>query len=123
MAKDLPEKLTVQSILGVRTITTDDYCSHQMSVEVFDEIIRRCKAYNPWILTDDPPNDIDWDKKVLALECESEIPRVMTMAEIFLDEDSEAEYWKPIVLPEQALSEEKQDGSHKSKGMKRWMNL
>ena len=44
MAKDLPEKLTVQSILGVRTIT-DDYCSHQMSVEVFDEIIRRCKAY------------------------------------------------------------------------------
>lgn len=56
-----------------------------------------------WIPTDDPPDNIDWDKKVQVLECVSEIPVVMTMAEIFLDEGSEAEYWKPIILPERTL--------------------
>jgi len=44
MAKNLPEELTVQTILGVRTIV-DNYSLHQMPIEVFDEIIYRCKAY------------------------------------------------------------------------------
>ncbi|KKN11673.1 hypothetical protein LCGC14_1024250 [marine sediment metagenome] len=54
------------------------------------------KAYNPWIPTDEPPENIDWDKMVLVLEYESEIPVVMTMAEVFMNEGSEAEYWMPI---------------------------
>ena len=53
-----------------------------------------------WIPTDDSPlDDIDWDEKVHVLECESKVPIIMTMAGIFLDEGSEAEYWKPIILP------------------------
>ena len=53
-----------------------------------------------WIPADEPPENMDWDEKVLVLEYESEIPIVMTMAEVFLNEGSEAEYWKPIILPE-----------------------
>jgi hypothetical protein len=52
-----------------------------------------------WMLTDNPPDNIEWEKKVLALEYESEIPIIATMAEIFLDEYSEIEYWQPIILP------------------------
>lgn len=71
----------------------------------------RCGAgYEPpcdWIPADEPPENPDWDKKVLVLEleCDSEIPVIMTMAEVFLDEGSEAEYWKPIVLPKQSCPE------------------
>ncbi len=49
-----------------------------------------------WIPTDDPPDNIKWEEKVLVLECDEKIPVIMTMAEIFLDEESEAEYWMPI---------------------------
>ena len=52
-----------------------------------------------WIPTDEPPDNMDSGKKVQVLEYESEIPTIMTMAEVFLDEGSEAEYWKPIILP------------------------
>ena len=63
----------------------------------------RLKEENRWIPADEPPKKIDdWDKKILVLECDSEIPITMTMAEVFLDEGSEAKYWKPIILPKQA---------------------
>ena len=58
-----------------------------------------------WMPTDDPPDNIDWDKKVQVLECDSEIPIIMTMAEVFLNEGSDAEYWKPIILPKQDLGD------------------
>lgn len=53
-----------------------------------------------WKPADEPPDNIGWDKKVQVLEYESSTPIVMTMAEVFLDEGSEVEYWKPIILPE-----------------------
>ena len=52
-----------------------------------------------WMPVDEPPDNMDSGKKVQVLEYESEIPTIMTMAEVFLDEGSEAEYWKPIILP------------------------
>ncbi len=54
-----------------------------------------------WIPADEPPEDIDWDKKVWAIEDCSEIPTAMTMAEIFLDENSDVTHWKPIILPKE----------------------
>ncbi len=53
-----------------------------------------------WIPVEDgPPDSIDWKEEVLVLECDSKIPVAMTMEEIFLDEGSDAEYWKRTVLP------------------------
>ncbi len=57
-------------------------------------------AKHRWLRTDDPPDITDWDEVVEALEYYAEIPSFMTMAEIFLDEDSDVEYWRPIILPE-----------------------
>jgi len=73
-----------------------------------NEQIEGLKEKHRWIPADDPPSVIDWDKKVQALEYESKIPRIMTMAEIFLDEGSEVEYWRVIILP-QALGEKGQE--------------
>lgn len=63
---------------------------------------KKALAYDAerWIPADEPPNDIDWEQEVLALECDSTRPQIATMAEIFLDEGSDFEYWRPITLPE-----------------------
>lgn len=54
-----------------------------------------------WIPVENgPPDSIDWKQEVQVLECDSKIPMTMTMEEIFLDEGSDAEYWKPIILPD-----------------------
>lgn len=68
-----------------------------------------------WILADEPPDNIDLDKKVQVLEHESEIPTIMTMAEVFFDEGSEAEYWKPIILPELSPESERRDMRRKKR--------
>lgn len=57
-----------------------------------------------WKLAENgPPDDVNWSEKVQVLECESEIPVIMTMAEVFLDEGSEAEYWRKIILPDHPI--------------------
>ncbi|GAG98805.1 unnamed protein product, partial [marine sediment metagenome] len=64
--------------------------------QIRNDKIAQLEAENRWMPASDPPKEIDWDKKILVLECESEIPRIMTMAEAFLNECSEAEYYKFI---------------------------
>ncbi len=57
-------------------------------------------AKRRWMRTDDPPNITDWGQVVEALECCAKIPVFMTLAAIFLDEDSDIEWWRPIILPD-----------------------
>lgn len=80
-------------------LTASEPCVFCVDFEKLQAEIERLR----WIPADEPPEKIDWDKKVLVLECDSKIPTTMTMAEVFLDEGSEAEYWRPIILPEEAL--------------------
>ena len=73
------------------------------TLQEYDDALNKVQtelAKHRWLRTDDPPDITDWDEVVEALECYAEIPSFMTMAEIFLDEDSDVEYWRPITLPE-----------------------
>lgn len=62
-----------------------------------------------WILAEDTPDNLKkppiaesaWQISYYALEYDAEIPKIMTAAEIWLDEGSEVEYYKPIVLPKE----------------------
>lgn len=81
------------------------YTNPEKRIDYLQADNKRLKEALRWIPADDPPDDIEWDKKVLVLEYDSKIPITMTMAEVFLDEGSEAEYWKPIILPDQALKD------------------
>ncbi len=55
---------------------------------------------NRWRLTEDiTDEEMDWDLEVEALEEGDKVPRIMTMAEIFLDEGSEIKWWRPTTLP------------------------
>lgn len=47
------------------------------------------------------PDDIDYDRVVEAIEDCAEIPKFMTMAEIFLDEGSDVTHYRPIILPKE----------------------
>ena len=93
-------KETKDEIKWFQASIADLHKEYQSIAGELDKALAELDKYR-WIPTDDPPDNIKWDKKVLVLEYESEIPITMTMAEIFLDEGSEAEYWKPIILPEE----------------------
>ena len=46
-----------------------------------------------------PPQDCELVENYYALKYEAEIPEIATAAQIWFDEGSEYEYWKPITLP------------------------
>ncbi|KKN77609.1 hypothetical protein LCGC14_0358840 [marine sediment metagenome] len=46
-----------------------------------------------------PPQDCELTEKYHALKYEAKIPEIATAAQIWFDEGSEYEYWKPITLP------------------------
>jgi hypothetical protein len=59
-----------------------------------------------WIPADEPPaafasspKDSDWNKKYYTLDDSAEIPEIKTAGEIWLDEDSEVEFYMEIILP------------------------
>jgi len=119
MAKYLP-KLQKVHAHGI-----DCYCIHilngKMTEAQADEIIRCCKAYEGLVREVEIEAD---GAKVLAealIKAQKERGRLRTaiglLNSMVLCGEKHSDKSKQIV--EQALSEEKQDGSHKSKGMKR----
>ncbi len=86
----------------------------EVSVKVFTKDLTQRNAELEeklrWIPADDPPKMPPWEKYYYALEYESYIPKVMTAAEIWLDEGSEVEFYKPITLPK-AAAEARKAGS------------
>jgi len=83
-----------------------------------DEIIRRCKAYNPWILVSERLPKSPTQYLCCYYPYGSDLPQIYTAttwskAKGFFLENGQRVFpthWKPIVLPEQALSEEKPNG-------------
>ena len=61
-----------------------------------------------WIPADEPPEnlrdnptDAAWKTPYYTLDYDDTIPKVMTAGQIFLDEGSEVEFYKPIILPKE----------------------
>jgi len=68
----------------------------------------KLKEENRWILASDLPKEYikpspshpaNWTKIYLILEYDDSIPRPMTAENIWLNEGSEVQWYKPIILP------------------------
>ena len=66
-----------------------------------------------WIPADEPPENLrnnptetEWKTWYETLDYEDKIPKFMQAEQIWLNESSEVEYYRPIILPEQALESE-----------------
>ena len=80
--------------------------------DLLDYLCRACELLGQtrWIPADEPPAIFaeapipkeEWETHYWTLEYEAKIPKVMSAGQIWLDEGSEVEYYKPIVLPKQA---------------------
>ena len=69
---------------------------------------KRLREENRWIPADEPPKEVmvspdkaDWKIYFYVLKYDAKVPEIMTAEQIWMDEGSEVEYYKPIILPEQ----------------------
>lgn len=74
------------------------------AITELDALCARLKAEldkHRWRLTEDgPPEQVNWEQIVEAIEDCAEVPVFVTMAQIFMDEGSEFTHWRLITLPE-----------------------